>query len=329
VSIQSRARQRLVTGAQRVPGGPRAFDLYRSSRRRVKAAVGALAERPGGRGFEDLPDDEAIRVAYNVLLDREPDELGIETFRGWLAGGKPKADVARFIRASDEFSSYNAFQEMGTSVHHGRGIFVRSLPPARRILDLGGSSRNSVVGAFVLFDYPYAFDELIIVELPSGERHEHYADVKEGDVVPTHLGPVRYRYHSMTDLSGFDDSSFDLVYSGQTIEHVEEAEADKVLEEVHRVLRPGGWFAFDTPNGPVCRLQQAEFIDPDHKIEYSHPQLLEKLDRAGFEVVRRHGLNYAGRSVSDGRFDLAETARLWGLYDDIESCYILAYVCRA
>ncbi|HKN40893.1 MAG TPA: hypothetical protein VJ456_17490, partial [Acidimicrobiia bacterium] len=85
----------------------------------------------------------------------------------------------------------------------------------------------------------------------------------------------------------------------------------------------------DTPNGAVCRLQQVDFIDPDHKVEYTHAQVLEKLHRAGLEVVRQHGLNYAGRSVAESRFDLRETARKWGLYEDIESCYILAYVCRS
>ena len=325
----TRTRQRLVTQARRLPGGPKLIDLYRSSRRRVEETLRWRADRQAGKGFEDLAAGDAIRMAYNVLLDREPDQLGIDTFRGWLAAGKSKGDMARFIRSSDEFASYNAFREMGPSVHYGRGVFVRSLPRARRILDLGGSSRNSVVGALVLFDYPYAFDELVIVELPSDQRHEHYLDVKEGDTVPTHLGPVRYHYHSMTDLSAYENGSFDLVYSGQTIEHVEEADADKVLEEVRRVLRPGGWFAFDTPNGAVCRLQQAEFIDPDHKVEYTHAQVLEKLGRAGFEVVRQHGLNYAGRSVAERRFDLPETARRWGLYDDAEACYILAYVCRS
>lgn len=322
-------RRRVVSVAERLPAGRSLVKLYRATRGRAVDTSNALAYLRGGRSFYDLPRDAAIRTAYNVLLDREPDELGMKTYQNWLAGGMTKADMVAGIKASDEFANYTGYREMGPSVHYGRGVFVRSLPPARRILDLGGSSRNSIVGAFVLFDYPYCFDELIIVELPSDERHEHYRDVKEGDTVPTHLGPVHYRYHSMTDLSGYEDHSVDLVYSGQTIEHVEEHEADRVLAEVRRVLRPGGFFAVDTPNGAVCRLKQDEFIDPDHKVEYTHSQMLDKLRRSGLEVVRQHGLNYAGRSVADGRFDLFETARKWGLYDDIERCYILAYVCRA
>jgi hypothetical protein len=74
-------------------------------------------------------------------------------------------------------------------------------------------------------------------------------------------------------------------------------------------------------------LQQDEFIDPDHEAEYSHAEFSAKLERAGFRITRQHGLNFAGASVTSGRFDPAETARSWGLFDDLERCYILAYVC--
>jgi hypothetical protein len=93
------------------------------------------------------------------------------------------------------------------------------------------------------------------------------------------------------------------------------------------VLRPGGALALDTPNGAVCRLQQEAFIDPDHEVEYTHAEISAKLEGAGFRIVRAHGLNYAGASVAAGRFDGADTARHWGLFDDPEHCYILAYLC--
>ncbi|MHB8393886.1 MAG: class I SAM-dependent methyltransferase [Candidatus Dormibacteria bacterium] len=44
----------------------------------------------------------------------------------------------------------------------------------------------------------------------------------------------------------FQDSSFDLVFAGEIIEHV--ADTDRMLEEVSRVLRPGGYLLLTTPN---------------------------------------------------------------------------------
>ena len=63
---------------------------------------------------------------------------------------------------------------------------------------------------------------------------------------------------------------------------------------------PAGYLALDTPNARVTRLQQAAFIDPDHEHEYTHAELRAKLARAGFEVVEAKGLNYAGPSLAAG-----------------------------
>jgi SAM-dependent methyltransferase len=146
--------------------------------------------------------------------------------------------------------------------------------------------------------------------------------------VETERGRVTYRYHSMTDLSGLASESFDLVYSGQSIEHVTRRNADRVLAQVRRVLKPGGALALDTPNNRLTRLQQKAFIDPDHKYEYSHAEMVAALRGNGFVVQRAHGISYGGQSVARGVFDPCELATKRGLYDDIESCYLLAYVCR-
>ena len=205
---------------------------------------------------------------------------------------------------------------------------VRSLPPARVILDLGGTSLGNPIGALVLMGYPYVFDDLVVVDLPSEERDALYREVDAPEITQTSLGPVRYRYHSMVDLSDYADNSVDLVYSGQSIEHVTIESAESVLSEVRRVLRPGGYLGLDTPNARVTRLQQDEFIDPDHEYEYTDAEMRTKLSAAGFDVVGAWGLNHAGPSLAAGRFDAEETANARGLFHQIEDCYLLAYLCR-
>jgi SAM-dependent methyltransferase len=175
--------------------------------------------------------------------------------------------------------------------------------------------------------YPYPFESLTIIDLPDDERHPLY-QAPEHSTVQSRLGPITYRYHSMLDLSQYPSDSFDLVYSGQSIEHVTEADADHVLREVRRVLRPGGHLALDTPNGRITRLQQAEFIDLDHEIEYCADALEAKLRAAGLEIRERRGLNFVGAAAALGRFDWDEAARNRGVFSEVEDCYLLAYVCR-
>jgi len=139
---------------------------------------------------------------------------------------------------------------------------------------------------------------------------------------------VEFAFHSMVDLSRYADGSFDLVYSGQSIEHVSEAEGDMVAGEVFRVLEPGGWFCLDTPNGPAWRLRSDELMNHDHQIEYAAGELVTKLERAGFEVTERKGLNLMRRGTAAGVFDEAEASAFPGVFAAAEDCLLLAVVAR-
>ena len=263
------------------------------------------------------------------MLRRDPDPGGLHNYRDHLANGTRSRDgVLDDMISSDEFRLGIHYLNPLVSLHVSRSQFVRSLPRARRILDLGGASQNDPNGALIALSYPYRFDELVIIDLPFDDRHELYVHSAPVTEVDSPLGPVRYRYQSMTDFSAFDDQSFDMVYSGQTIEHVTPEECDQVLAGVRRVLKPGGWFAVDTPNGPVCRLHQSEFINPDHKVEYSHAEFAARLQGAGLEVVGAWGLDWVGESVRTGEFSEDELCENVGMFHEIEECYLLAYLCR-
>ena len=297
--------------------------------RRVR---GAPLPVPGGRRWHELSAmsaQQVLNVVYELILGREPDPTGAASYLSSLeSGALTPQEVAQWAVASGEWWSVTPFPGLGQSLHLSRMMFVRSLPAGKRILDLGGTALGNATGALVLMGYPYLFEDLVVIDLPSDERNELYQEDTAHAVTQTRLGPVRYRYHSMVDLSDYPDGSVDLVYSGQSIEHVPLDVADVVLSEVRRVLRPGGYLALDTPNARVTRLQQATFIDPDHEHEYTHAELHAKLSRAGFEVVEAKGLNYAGPSLAAGRFDGEAIATARGLFSEIEDCYLLAYVCR-
>jgi Methyltransferase domain len=276
-----------------------------------------------------MKPQDAVEVAYQVVLRRRPDPGGRDVSLEWLRSRNwTNRDLVDSLRASSEFHRSVRFpgKLLGHSLHASRCEFVRSLPPAQTIVDLGGTDLGNPEGALVAMGYPYRFDRLTIIDLPSEDRHAIYRQESRPDRVETQLGPVYYRYHSMTDLSDFADASVDLVYSGQSIEHVTPADAKQVLEEVARILRPGGHVAIDTPNAEVTRLQQAEFVDPDHKVEYRLEDLRELVEGTGLQVVDCKGANYAGRSVAAGRFDLDEAAGNAGLYWAADACYLLCLV---
>ena len=294
--------------------------------RTVRRGVARLASQP----FEQLPPREAVRLAYNVLLRRDPDEPAWSEQAGALAAGDlSAADVVDRIRCSGEYRTQVPVGPAGlhSSLHISRCEFIIGLPPAGRIVDLGGGHTIDARGAMVLLGYPYPFDELVVVDLPPDDRHPLYHSERFGGLA-TEQGTVRYEYRSMADLSFAEDDSVDLVYSGQSIEHVTESDGDAVQSESLRILKPGAFMAIDTPNARVCRLQPEEYIDPDHKIEYDLDGLRAKVERAGFEVLTERGLNWGGPAVAEGRFDVEALAGNYGVFHDAESCYLLALLLR-
>jgi SAM-dependent methyltransferase len=279
--------------------------------------------------FRYMPPKQSVRLAFNVILDREPDPAGGDEYAAKLASGElSRHGVAQALAHSEEFRRQVPIADVLLSMHVSRSEFVAGLPRASRILDLGGTHQGLADGALVHLGYPYPFTRLVVVDLPVEERHEIYQRGSQGATVQSPLGPVEFAFHSMVDLSPYADGSFDLVYSGQSIEHVTEAEGDRVVREAFRVLAPGGWFCLDTPNGPVWRLRSAALMNDDHKIEYGAAALQAKLEAGGFEVTEAKGLNLMQRAVAAGVFDEGEASAHPGVFAAIEDCLLLALVAR-
>jgi predicted SAM-dependent methyltransferase len=273
--------------------------------------------------------EQSIDAVYLVMLGRKADPGGLENYKKKVVseGASLRNIVAEFF-VSAEFRQKLDFHDQNLSLHLSRCQFVKFMPRAQRILDLGGSSQNDERGALLAMGYPYSFDELLIVELPASESHGLYRSNKNLDTLNTEQGIVKYSYHSMLDLSRYADQSFDLVVNGQAIEHVDEADGDRMLKEIFRVLKPGGFLALDTPNGRVCRMQQASMINDDHKIEYTHSVLSQKIQHAGFDIEMAVGLNFCGPSSETGVFDHPTMKKNFGLYHDIDNSYLLAHICK-
>jgi len=128
----------------------------------------------------------------------------------------------------------------------------------------------------------------------------HGAEVVAIDVAEEPLRRARAR-HPELDLRRvspevplpLEDASFDVVWAGETIEHI--ADTAGWLSELRRVLRSGGFLLLSTPaHGPLRRLRLAlsrsafeAHFDPrsDHLRFYTRRVLADLLADFGFEDV--------------------------------------------
>ncbi len=62
---------------------------------------------------------------------------------------------------------------------------------------------------------------------------------------------LNYIWGSATDLSMFQNESFDAVISFETIEHIDETSQQLFLKEIKRVLRPNGFLIMSTPDKKI------------------------------------------------------------------------------
>ncbi len=89
-------------------------------------------------------------------------------------------------------------------------------------------------------------------------------------------------------FDGVVDESVDMVFAGQTTEHLWARELTDFLLESHRVLRPGAMLVLDSPNRLVT--EHLIWSHGGHTVELSAHEISRLLEIAGFEVESRTGM---------------------------------------
>ncbi|MGE0171318.1 MAG: methyltransferase domain-containing protein [Oligoflexales bacterium] len=180
------------------------------------------------------------------------------------------------------------FAANGNAAHHAaREYLIQNiLPSAEAILDLGGSSTVHNEGALLGMGYQHNPKKIIIVDLPPIERTADQQSLHTDESTLQFNGiEVRHVFGTMDRLDRIRSQSIDLVWSGQSVEHIDVGQAQKMFQEVWRVLQPGGKFCLDTPNRALSKmLCRMGFIHPEHKIEYMPSDLRSLLTASGFKV---------------------------------------------
>lgn len=78
----------------------------------------------------------------------------------------------------------------------------------------------------------------------------------------------------------YPDASFDSVVMDNVLEHIPESDADEVIKDIMRVLRPNGTLLVGVPG------QKGYTADSDHKCFYTGPDLEVLLHRRGGRLVK-------------------------------------------
>jgi predicted SAM-dependent methyltransferase len=145
------------------------------------------------------------------------------------------------------------------------------------------------------------------VKLHLGCWHRHIPGFVHIDLCE--LPHIDYK-SSIDKLPMFEDNSVELIYSSHSLEYFDRIEAERVLAEWRRVLRPGGVLRVAVPDfdalievyrrtGELQRLLgplygRMEIDTPQgkrvlyHKTVYNFAHLKRLLESNGFENVRRY-----------------------------------------
>jgi len=106
----------------------------------------------------------------------------------------------------------------------------------------------------------------------------------------------RYECHKQDGTAmSYPDGVFDMVVSFETIEHI--ARYDLFVNEIHRVLKPGGLLVLSTPNALITNPQNGIPQNPFHVYEFTPTELRDLLSKhftiqlaAGQHVIYTYGV---------------------------------------
>lgn len=278
-------------------------------------------------------DDEFLsrfEALFEVVLGRPMDSVARMHASG-LADSSPNAMFGKAVELSCSGEYLQRLEAAAIEchlalMHRARTLMVRRLlPHGRRILDLGGAN-----APLYMLGYPHAFERMVMVDLPPDERHDMYKSIEV--VAPANVsGEVLIQYCDMTRLDLFEDESFDLVWSGQSIEHVDLEAGRRMVREAWRVLAPGGHFCLDTPNRALTRIHTRDigggFIHPEHQHEYEALELRRELESAGFSIVEARGICEMPNTLRTGSFAYEDFVLGNPISASTDDSYILYFAC--
>jgi SAM-dependent methyltransferase len=175
---------------------------------------------------------------------------------------------------SDRDETTDSPEDFPEFLHALRTRELRRLPPGAKVVLSGGAAGTWYLD-WLESNYPTPIVRHIAVE----------ALAPKPDELPGH---VEWISSTLGDLGAVESDSVDLVFAGEVIEHLWPDDIAGFLAEARRVLRPGGHIALDSPNRRVT--QPLRWLHPEHTVEFAVDEIVELLERAGFEDIEVRGV---------------------------------------
>jgi SAM-dependent methyltransferase len=191
-------------------------------------------------------------------------EEGVDRSGVIEAGSAPEEQLTRSDYADAYFRTRFAFDPRRDIVWQEvcRYLQRRHIPDDARIIDVGAGYCNFINN--VRGSQRHAVD--LFTELPE------YAS----SGVTTHV-------RSCTDMSCFEDGSFDVAFTSNLFEHLTREQTIPTLNELQRVVRPGGTLIVLQPNFRFC--YNTYFDDYTHLQIFTDRSLFDLLEAFDFKVL--------------------------------------------
>ena len=154
-----------------------------------------------------------------------------------------------------------------------------SRPAPAELLDIGGRKSPYTIGlnaTVTILDLPRVSDTQKALGLGLDESLTRSLRARRSNVKQVILDDMT--------RSSLPTASFDAAVAVEVLEHVDED--GRFLDEVARVVRPGGWFFMTTPNGDYV----PNVGNPDHRRHYRKEQLSALLERRFVDVRVEYGI---------------------------------------
>lgn len=305
------------------------FDnISRSERLRRTLSMLSLSQ------MEHATPMQQSELVYSFILNRAIDDSGAKSCskrinQFWFS---PLVLTARLMMSAEFKQPYFKRTPL-QQLHRARKSWVQQLPPAKTILDIGGSSPNVPEGALIEMGYPHRPEKLIIFDKPPHEQYWGTPNYSQANTLTHQWGQVQYMHGYAEDILHNDelrDQKFDLIYMGQVVEHIYEDKLPSVLSWIKSHLTENGTFFFDTPNRLITRFETGDdlYIDPDHKREYTPQEFAALLTAAGFTIKQQWAILEMPNVIASGSYGIKDFYSGEQLANVPDKGYCFAMACQ-